>query len=130
MTDPVVLALARGGLVEISTKGRRTGRVHRVWVMLHNLDRRLIVAGKPGRRDWLANLHANPRLIIHFSRGVSADVPALARVVTDWQERRVLMERVMVAGHGFSPERAAREMAFWMTQSPLVVVEAEWPGWV
>lgn len=130
MADPVILALARGGLVEITTKGCRTGRKHRVPVMLHNVDRRLIISGKPGRRDWLANLHANPRLIIHFTRGVTADVPALAEVVTDWQQRRALMERVMVAGHGYAPERAAREIAFWVTQSPLVIVRAEWPGWV
>lgn len=130
MADPVILALARGGLVEITTKGRRTGALHRVPVMLHNLDRTLIISGRPGRRDWLSNLHANPRLIIHLTRGVTADVPALAAVITDWKERRRLMERVMISGHGLSPERAAREVAFWVARSPLVIVKAEWPGWV
>jgi hypothetical protein len=130
MTDPVVLALARGGIVDITTKGRRTGRAHRIEIALHSIDRRLVISGRPGPRDWYANLLANPKMTIHFMRGVEADVPALAYPVTDWSERRTLIERVMTKGFGFAPERTAREFDFWVTRSPLVIVRAEWPGWV
>jgi hypothetical protein len=40
------------------------------------------------------------------------------------------MEKLMIKGFGFSPERTKREIDLWVTRSPLVVVEAEWPGWV
>ena len=130
MTDPVVIALARGGIVDITTKGRRTGHPHRVEISLHSIDRRLVISGRPGPRDWYANLMANPRMTIHFKRDVVADVAAMGRTVTDWSERRVLIERVMIKGFGFSPERTKREIDFWVTRSPLVIVVPQWPGWV
>lgn len=130
MTDPVVMALARGGIVDITTKGRRTGRPHRVEISLHNLDHRLVISGRPGPRDWYANLLANPRMTIHFKRDVVADVPAMSRPVHDWRERRTLIELAMIKGFGFSPERTRRELDFWVTRSPIVVVSAEWPGWI
>ncbi len=130
MTDPVVLALARGGIVDITTKGRRTGRPHRIEIALHSVDRRLVISGRPGPRDWYANLLANPRMTIHFKRDVEADVPAMGHPIREWSERRAMIERVMTRGFGFSPERTARELDFWVTRSPLIVVTAQWPGWV
>jgi len=131
MTDPVLIALARGGQVEITTRERDTGRERRAAVALHNIDRRLVLADRPGDRAWYADLLANPSLSIHLEGlGVAADVPATAQPVTDWQERRQLMERVMAKGFGFSPDRVSRELDFWVTRSPLMLVEAEWPGWV
>lgn len=129
LTDPVVMALARGGVVEISTRGRRTGRDRRVELTLHNVDRRLILSGRPGKRDWYANLVAHPEFTLRV-RSVDADVPAVAHPVLDWSERRRLMQRVMVKGFGFAPERATREIDLWVTRSPLVVVEVTWPEWV
>ena len=131
MTDPVLIALARGGLVEITTRQRDTGRPRRAGVALHNVDRQLVLADRPGARAWYADLLADPTLTIHLEGlGVTADVPATAQPVTDWRRRRVLMERVMVKGFGFAPERVGRELDFWVTRSPLMLVEAEWPGWV
>lgn len=130
MTDPVITALARGGIVEITTRGRRSGKPHRITVGLHNVDRHLYISGRPGKRDWLANLWADPNFTIHFTRGVTADVPAVAEMVGDRKVRRVLMEKVMVSGHGMSAARAAREFDRWMALSPLVIVHAQWPGWV
>jgi len=130
VTDPVVLALARGGIVDITTKGRRTGRAHRIEIALHSIDRRLVISGRPGPRDWFANLLANPTMTIHFKREVEADVPAMAEPVTEWSERRALIERVMLKGFGFAPDRTRRELDFWVTRSPLAVVRARWPGWV
>ena len=48
----------------------------------------------PGRRGWLANLDADPRLTFHLKRGVQADLPATARIVTDEAERRALLEHI------------------------------------
>jgi len=130
VTDPVVMALARGGIVDITTKGRRTGRPHRIEIALHSINRRLVISGRPGPRDWYANLVANPRMTIHFKRDVVADVPAMGRPIGDWGERRKLIELAMTRGFGFSPERTRREIDFWVPRSPLVVVTAQWPGWI
>ncbi len=129
MTDPVIMALARGGMVEITTTGCKSGEAHRVRVGLHNLDRQLMISGQPGKRDWLANLLAHPRFTIHLPPPVAADVPATATPVRDWAERRRLIERFMIDGHGFSQQRAARDLDTWVARSPLVLVEAKWPGW-
>lgn len=131
MTDPVLIALARGGQVEITTRERDTGRARRAAVALHNVDRRLVLADRPGDRAWYADLLADPAVTIHLaSLGVAADIPATAQPVTDWQHRRELMERVMVKGFGFAPERATRELDFWVIRSPLMRVQVDWPGWV
>ena len=130
MTDPVITALARGGIVEITSRGRHSGNPHRITVGLYNIDRHLYISGRPGKRDWLANLEADPKFTIHFTRGATADVPAVAELVRDRKVRRGLIEKVMVSGHGMSPERAAREFDQWMALSPLVIVHAQWPGWV
>lgn len=130
MSDPVITALARGGMVEVSTIGRHSGNPHRIRVGLHSIDRTLYISGQPGKRDWYANLQANPSLTIHFTRGATADVPAAAEFVPDRTVRKTLIEKVMISGHGMSPDRAAREFDRWMSQSPLVIVHATWPGWV
>ena len=127
----MLIALARGGLVEITTRERDTGRARTTSVSLHNIDRRLVLADRPGSRSWYADLLADPALTIHLGPlGVDADVPCRAEPVTEWQRRRQLMERVMLKGFGYAPERVARELDFWVTRSPLVCVEADWPGWV
>lgn len=52
------------------------------------------LSGLPGRRDWYANVRERPQVVVHLrgADGVSVDVPASARPVTDRAER----ERVMV----------------------------------
>jgi deazaflavin-dependent oxidoreductase (nitroreductase family) len=90
-------ALDRGGIVDITTTGRRSGEPRRIEIALHNVDGRLIISGMPvpGRaRAWLRNLEADPRLTLHLKQGVDADLPATARIVTDDTERRALLVHV------------------------------------
>ena len=42
-------------------------------------------------RDWIYNIAADLH-VVHLKRSVTADVPATARVVTDSDERRPLIE--------------------------------------
>ena len=101
--------LERGGLVDITTTGRRSREPRRIEIVVHNVDGRLYLSGKPGfPRGWIANLLAESAMTVHLKRGVVADVPARGRVITDVVEReRVLPPiaagwgyglRVMVAG--------------------------------
>lgn len=55
------------------------------------------ISGLPSsrRRSWIANLAADPRLIVHLKGPVAvADLPATARIVDDPAERRTILERV------------------------------------
>jgi deazaflavin-dependent oxidoreductase (nitroreductase family) len=90
-------ALARGGVIDLTTTGRRTGLPRRIEIYLHSNDGRLHISGMPlaGRtRAWIRNVEADPAVTIHLKRGVEADLPAAARVVTDEAERRAVLALV------------------------------------
>lgn len=96
--DPAIrAALDRGGLVDITTTGRRTGEPRRIEIVVHNIGGRIVISGMPARgrtRAWIHNLEADPRLTVHLKQGVTADLAATARVVTDEDERRALLVHV------------------------------------
>ncbi len=96
--DPAIhAALDRGGVIDITTTGRRSGEPRRIEIVFHNIGGRIVISGMPNRaraRAWLRNLEADPRLTIHLKGAVTADLPATARIVTDEAERRALLVRV------------------------------------
>lgn len=96
--DPAIrAALDRGGIVDITTTGRRSGEPRRIEIAFHNVEGRIVISGMPIRertRAWLRNLVADPRLTLHLKQGVHADLPATARIVTDEAERRALLVHV------------------------------------
>ena len=96
MNDAIRAALTQGGLIDLTTTGRRTGQPRRVEIVFHAIDGRIVISGMPRRekRAWLANIEADPRVMIHLKRGVIADLPGAARVVTDEAERRALLAHV------------------------------------
>lgn len=90
--------LARGGLIDITTTGRRTGRPRRVEIVFHNMDGRIFISGMPRadrKRAWIVNLEANPRITIHLKGTLAADLPATARVITDPAERRSVADWIV-----------------------------------
>ena len=96
MNDAIRAALTQGGLIDLTTTGRRTGQPRRVEIVFHAIDGRIVISGMPRRekRAWLANIEADPRVTIHLKRDVVADLPGAARVVTDEAERRALLAHV------------------------------------
>ena len=96
MNDAIRTALARGGIIDLTTTGRRSGEPRRIEIVFHVIDGRIVVSGMPRRekRAWLANIEANPRVTVHLKRDVVADLPGGARVVTDESERRALLGHV------------------------------------
>jgi deazaflavin-dependent oxidoreductase (nitroreductase family) len=92
--ERIARALSRGHRIDITTTGRRTGMPRRIELVFHNIDGRVVISGLPGRRDWYANLVANPRFTFHLTGPVKADLPATARPIVDPAERRAVMERV------------------------------------
>jgi deazaflavin-dependent oxidoreductase (nitroreductase family) len=114
--------LGRGGLIDITTTGRRTGRPRRVEIVFHNISGRLFISGMPRvdrKRAWLRNLEADPHLTLHLKGTVSADLPATARVITDPDERRALAE--WLVGNAW-PRMDALAMA---AHSPMIEVTLE-----
>lgn len=92
--ERVSRALSRGHTIDITTIGRRSGEPRRIELVFHNIDGHVIISGLPGRRDWYANLVANPRLTFHLKGAVKADLPATARPIIEPAERQAVMERV------------------------------------
>jgi deazaflavin-dependent oxidoreductase (nitroreductase family) len=93
--DAVADALRHGGVMDITTIGRKTGLPRRIELVFHNVDGRIVISGRPGfPRGWVANLRANPDFTFHLKRGVQADLPAHGRVVTDQAEREALLAQV------------------------------------
>src|SRR5260370_37183104 len=76
-------ALARGGTIDITTVGRKSGKPRRLEIVFHNLDGRIYISGTPTptRRSWLANLEANPRFTFHLKGAARADLPATPRIL-------------------------------------------------
>jgi deazaflavin-dependent oxidoreductase (nitroreductase family) len=93
--DPhVQRALARPHRIDITTIGRRSGQPRRIELVFHVIDGDIVLSGMPGRRDWYANLVADPNMTFHLTGPVKADLPAVARPITEPEERRRVMEAV------------------------------------
>jgi deazaflavin-dependent oxidoreductase (nitroreductase family) len=99
--------------VDITTIGRKSGQPRRIEIWYHRVDGRYYLSGLPGRRDWVANLEANPRFTFHLKRSAHASLPALAVPVTDAAERRRIFARIVS-----NPRYYER----WVAGSPLVEV--------
>ena len=115
LDERVTRALSRGHTIDITTIGRRSGRPHRIELVFHNIDGHVVISGLPGRRDWYANLVANPQFTFHLKGAVKADLPARARAIVEPVERRAVMERV--AGNW-----GRRDLDVMLERSPLVEV--------
>jgi len=92
-TDPVVIAdldRAQDGpiTVDVTTTGRRSGLPRRIEIWVIKVGERLVIAGTPRPRDWLANLQADPNMVLHLKDSVVADLSFEAREVTDSAVRR------------------------------------------
>ena len=87
-------ALHHSQVIDLTTTGRRTGLPRRIEIFLHDKEGLLFISGTPRAdrtRDWIHNITADPRVIVHLKQSITADIPATARVVTDPAERRALM---------------------------------------
>ena len=113
MDPAAAAALNTDKVIDITTTGRKSGEPKRIEIWFRNVDRRCYITGSPGRRDWFANLAANPNFTFHLKESAQADLPARARVVADEVERRAIMA-------GLEGDRDIEE---WVAGAPLVEVE-------
>src|SRR6476619_4847515 len=83
MDEQIRTALETDRAIDITTIGRRSGQPRRIEMAFHNLDGQIYITGTPGKRDWYANLVANPDFTFHLKRSATADLPAHATPITD-----------------------------------------------
>ena len=71
--------------IDITTFGRKTGLPRRIEIWWFRVEGRFIITGTPGRRDWIANVMHDPRLIVHVD---GQDIESEATPILDWEFRR------------------------------------------
>jgi deazaflavin-dependent oxidoreductase (nitroreductase family) len=97
MDEVIRRALSGGQGIDITTIGRRTGQPRRIEIVTHVFGSHLYISGMPSRRTraWIHNLRADPNFTVHLKGPDStADLPAIARIITDEAERRRILEQV------------------------------------
>jgi deazaflavin-dependent oxidoreductase (nitroreductase family) len=117
MEPRVAEALTKGGVIDITTTGRKSGEPRRIEIVFHAIDGHVYISGfpRPQKRSWLANLEAHPRFTFHLKQDVVADLPAVARPITDPEERRAVLRHV-------SRTWDRDDVDVMVAQSPLVEV--------
>ncbi len=117
LDEAIQAALERDRTIDITTTGRRSGRSRRIETWSYVVDGQVYLTGSPGRRDWYANLVANPDFVLHLKRSVHADLPARARPIVDESERRAVIRRI------FEALGRSGDFEEWVARSPLAEVE-------
>jgi hypothetical protein len=114
--------------IDITTTGRRSGQLRRIEIVFYRLEGAIYLSGIPAarRRDWLLNLEAEPGFVFHLKNGVVADLPAVATVITDPEERRRVLAHFVEEfnernGPGRGWPRAVLDE--WVADSPLARVD-------
>ncbi len=120
--DPAVTeALSRGGVADITTIGRKTGLPRRIEIYFHQFDGQLYLTGRPGfKRDWQANIEANPEFTLHLKRGVSADLPVRGEPEPDKGERARILTRALIESWGSDPDRVIAALDRWVDTAPFI----------
>jgi deazaflavin-dependent oxidoreductase (nitroreductase family) len=118
MDEQVKRALEEGGVIDITTTGRKTGQARRIEIRFHNIDGHVYMTGTPGRpRDWYANLLAQPKFTFHLKQSVRADLSARATPILDQARRRAIIAAI------HQKRGVYRDLEVWVSSSPLVAVE-------
>ncbi|MBM3944447.1 MAG: DUF385 domain-containing protein [SAR202 cluster bacterium] len=119
MNEQIRKALENDLTIDITTKGRKSGRPRKIEIWFHNVDGRLYITGDPGTRDWYANMLAEPEFTFHLKESVKADLSAHAKPITAKTERRRVFTRMReMEGGGW-------DFDAWLKGSPLVEVVLE-----
>lgn len=121
MDDSVQNALEAGGIADITTIGRKTGLPRRIEIYFHHFDGDFYLTGRHGRkRDWEANIEANPEFTLHLKRGVVADIPVVGEPEPDPEERARILRRALVESWDSEPEEVEASLHKWVEGSPFI----------
>ena len=114
-------AMDRGGIADITTIGRKSGKPRRIEIYFHQFDGEYYLTGRPGhKRDWEANIKANPEFTLHLKRGIEADVPVIGEEEPDRQERRRVLLRALIESWDSDPQRSEAAVDRWVEEAPFI----------
>jgi deazaflavin-dependent oxidoreductase (nitroreductase family) len=117
MDEQVQQALAQGGVIDITTRGRNTGQPRRIEIRFHHIEGQVYITGRPPRRrDWYANLLAHPEFTFHLKESIQADLPARATPILDQARRRAIIAAI------HQKRGTYQDVEAWVEHSPLVAV--------
>jgi hypothetical protein len=119
MEQRIKLGLLKDRTIDITTKGRRSGKDRRIEIWFHNVGDKIYITGQPGPRGWYANMLVNPEIIFHIKQSVLVDIPATCRPITSNNERRRIFRAI------FDKLEGTRNLNEWTEKSPLVEVELD-----
>lgn len=129
MEPEVAAALADGGIADITTIGRKTGQPRRIEIYFHHFDGAFYLTGRPGlKRDWQANIEANPEFTLHLKRRVTADLPVIGEPEPDREERSRILFRALTESWGSDPGPARADLDRWVESSPFIRFRPVGPG--
>ena len=121
MDQAVTEAMNRGGIADITTIGRKTGKPRRIEIYFHHFDGEYYLTGRHGpKRDWEANIIANPEFILHLKRGITADVPVVGEPEPDSEERARILRRALIENWDSPPDRVDKALHRWVDGSPFI----------
>ena len=106
--------------VGLTTVGRTSGERRRIEIWMFEVERRYVITGTPGPRDWFANVQANPSIVVHVLEPTAVDLAAQAITISDAAFRRT----VFTAPHT-SWYRTQRPVAELVATSPMIEVTFE-----
>jgi hypothetical protein len=111
--------------VDITTTGARSGKPRRIEIWFHHVDGHWYLTSTPARRDWYANLVANPEFMFHLKHGIEADLRATATPITEPTQQRPIFEHIVNDLN--QPRNAAnvtqpQHVEDWMAGSPLMEI--------
>ncbi len=114
-------ALQRGGIADITTTGRKTGLPRRIEIYFHHFDGDYYLTGRPGpKRDWEANIEAEPRFTLHLTKGPIADLAMVGETEPDREQRARIIRRALIESWGSPPDRVDARLDEWVADAPLV----------
>jgi deazaflavin-dependent oxidoreductase (nitroreductase family) len=116
MDERVRNGLANDRTIDITTIGRTSGLPRRIETWFYRVDDHIYLTGSPGRRDWYANLLANPGFTFHLKQSVAADLPARATPITNPEQKRAILTRIL------SDLGGSENLEAWLEGSPLMSV--------
>jgi deazaflavin-dependent oxidoreductase (nitroreductase family) len=117
MNERTKQAIAHDKVIDITTTGRTSGELRRIEMWYHYVDGQVYITGLPGKRDWYANMVAHPAFTFHLKESEQTDLPATARPITEPDERRAVLGKILEKGG-----RPESDLPAWMEGSPLVAV--------
>jgi hypothetical protein len=118
MTPEIQSALETDRTIDITTTGRKSGQLRRIEIWFKNVAGRIYITGTPFKRDWYANMLAEPAMVFHIKKSVQADLPARARPIIDPAERAQVLHAPNMAWYH---ENSDSSEAF-VRDAPLVEV--------